>query len=84
MLVVWAWCWCDALLLFFGVWGVQVLVYVVVAAYVILLHVSTRLAHTSSYAYTNTNTYDINMHMRIAHIRDLAACEDTCILLLLL
>ena len=69
---------------FFCVWGVQVLVYVVVAAYVILLHVSTRLAHTSSYAYTNTNTYDINMHMRIAHIRDLAACEDTCILLLLL
>ena len=57
---------------------------VVVAACVILLHVSTRLAHTSSYAYTNTNTYDINMHMRIARIRDLAACEDTCILLLLL
>ena len=26
----------------------------------------------------------VNMHMRIAHIRDLAACEDTCILLLLL
>ena len=66
------------------VWGVQVLVYVVVAAYVILLHVSTRLAHTSSYAYTYTYTYDINMHMRIAHILDLAACEDTCILLLLL